>query len=196
MEEVLKKVATLAVTGGNAMIRIHCRQVRTPTPPLCLLAQSFSSGVFLRAADLPEVPAGLPAGEEAEQTHGLRGGAAAVRTRHRQGVRAGNVGVHHPDVPSGVETQTYYVKSLKDDFLLRSFVFSSVQKLLFRYSSLFFAPLALVTVNDDSARCKKMAAMAIKTLLSHLDLNHQNTLFSFVNTWLNSEKVCSSSDDS
>lgn len=28
MEEVLKKVATLSVTGGNAMIRIHCRQVR------------------------------------------------------------------------------------------------------------------------------------------------------------------------
>lgn len=27
MEEVLKKVAKLSVTGGNAMIRIHCRQV-------------------------------------------------------------------------------------------------------------------------------------------------------------------------
>lgn len=32
--------------------------------------------------------------------------------------------------------------------------------------------------------------MAIKTLLTHLDLNHQNTLFSFVTTWLKSEKVC------
>jgi len=54
---------------------------------------------------------------------------------------------------------------------------------------MFFAPLALVVVNDDSARCKKMAAVAIKTLLTQLDSNHQNTLFSFVNTWLNSEKV-------
>lgn len=27
MEEVLKKVAKLSVTGSNAMIRIHCRQV-------------------------------------------------------------------------------------------------------------------------------------------------------------------------
>lgn len=27
MEEVLKKVAKLSITGANAMIRIHCRQV-------------------------------------------------------------------------------------------------------------------------------------------------------------------------
>lgn len=54
---------------------------------------------------------------------------------------------------------------------------------------MFFAPLALAVVNDDSARCKKMAAMAIKALLAKLDLNHQNTLFSFVSTWLNAEKV-------
>lgn len=30
MEEVMKKVAKLSVTGSNAMIRIHCRQVQTP----------------------------------------------------------------------------------------------------------------------------------------------------------------------
>lgn len=58
-----------------------------------------------------------------------------------------------------------------------------------QHSGLFFAPLALVVVNDDSARCKKMAAMAIKALLDKLDLNHQNTLFALVNTWLASEKV-------
>lgn len=65
----------------------------------------------------------------------------------------------------------------------------SAQKLLLQHSGLFFAPLALVVVNDDSVRCKKMAAMAIKTLLTQLDLNNQNTLFSLVNTWLNAEKV-------
>nr|XP_015811633.2 small subunit processome component 20 homolog isoform X1 [Nothobranchius furzeri] len=71
-----------------------------------------------------------------------------------------------------------------------AFVFQTFpQKLLFKYSSLFFAPLALVVVKDNSAHCKKMAAMAIKTLLAQLDLNHQNTLFAFVNTWLNSEKT-------
>lgn len=64
-----------------------------------------------------------------------------------------------------------------------------VQKLLLQHSGLFFAPLALVVVNDDSARCKKMAAMAIKALLTQMDVNHKNTLFSFVNTWLSAEKV-------
>lgn len=67
--------------------------------------------------------------------------------------------------------------------------FFPAQALLLKYSGLFFAPLALVVVNDDSARCKKMAAMAIKGLLAQLDLNRQNTLFSLVNTWLNAEKV-------
>ncbi|XP_056281018.1 small subunit processome component 20 homolog isoform X2 [Pseudoliparis swirei] len=63
------------------------------------------------------------------------------------------------------------------------------QNLLMKYSGLFFAPLALVVVNDDSARCKKMATMAIKALLAKLDLNQQNNLFTLVNTWLNAEKA-------
>ncbi|XP_051911593.1 small subunit processome component 20 homolog [Hippocampus zosterae] len=63
------------------------------------------------------------------------------------------------------------------------------QTLLRRYSNIFFAPLALVVVNDDSARCKKMAAMAIKDLLAKVDVNQQNSLFSLVSTWLNEEKV-------
>ncbi|XP_040003243.1 small subunit processome component 20 homolog isoform X2 [Xiphias gladius] len=71
-----------------------------------------------------------------------------------------------------------------------AFIFQTFPKnLLLKHSGLFFAPLALVVVNDDSARCKKMAAMAIKALLTQLDLNHQNTLFSLVNTWLNAEKA-------
>lgn len=74
-------------------------------------------------------------------------------------------------------------------FTLLTLCLFCVQKLLLQHSGLFFAPLALVVVNDDSARCKKMAAMAIKALLNHLDMNHQNTLFSLVNTWLHAEKV-------
>ncbi|XP_077399499.1 small subunit processome component 20 homolog [Vanacampus margaritifer] len=63
------------------------------------------------------------------------------------------------------------------------------QILLIKYSNLFFAPLALVVVNDDSALCKKMAAMAIKALLAKLSVNEQNSLFSLVSGWLNEEKV-------
>ncbi|KAM7366962.1 hypothetical protein PAMP_014893 [Pampus punctatissimus] len=63
------------------------------------------------------------------------------------------------------------------------------KKLLQQHSGLFFAPLALVVINDNSARCKKMAAMAIKALLTELDQNRKNTLFALVNTWLKAEKL-------
>lgn len=58
--------------------------------------------MFLCGADLSEVPAGLPAGEEAETTPGVCGGTAALRARHGQGVGAGDAGIHLPDFPSGV----------------------------------------------------------------------------------------------
>lgn len=67
------------------------------------------------------------------------------------------------------------------------------QNLLLQHSGLFFAPLALVVINDSSARCKKMAALAIKVLLGHLNVDHQNSLFTLVNTWLNADKVVSCS---
>nr|XP_061809338.1 small subunit processome component 20 homolog [Nerophis lumbriciformis] len=63
------------------------------------------------------------------------------------------------------------------------------QNLLKKYSKLFFAPLALAVVNDDSARCRKMAAMAIKELVAKLDTDEQNSLFSLVSSWLTEEKV-------
>ncbi|KAK7901998.1 hypothetical protein WMY93_018767 [Mugilogobius chulae] len=63
------------------------------------------------------------------------------------------------------------------------------QKMLQKYASLFFAPLALVVVNDDSARCKKMAAMTIKALLAQIDKNSKNLLYTLVDTWLDSEKI-------
>lgn len=72
---------------------------------------------------------------------------------------------------------------------LRHAGFDSLKTLLLRYSNLFFAPLALAVVNDDSARCRKMAAMAIKDLLAKVDVNQQNSLFSLVSGWLNEEKA-------
>lgn len=54
---------------------------------------------------------------------------------------------------------------------------------------MFFVPLSLAMLNDDSAACKKMVALAIKSLLNQLDLQHQNSMFNLVNTWLTGEKV-------
>ncbi|XP_071357681.1 small subunit processome component 20 homolog isoform X2 [Trachinotus anak] len=138
MEEVMKKVAKLSVTGSNAMIRIHCRQI------------------YLKY--LLDYPLGRK----------LRG---------------------HLDF---VVAQLHYEHDTGRESVLEmlAYIFQTFpRKLLLKHSGLFFAPLALVVVNDDSARCKKMAAMAIKALLTQLDVNHQNTLFSFVNTWLNAEKA-------
>uniref|UniRef100_A0A3P8W978 UTP20 small subunit processome component n=1 Tax=Cynoglossus semilaevis TaxID=244447 RepID=A0A3P8W978_CYNSE len=135
MEELMKKVSKLSITGSNSMIRIHCRQI------------------FLKY--LLDYPLGKK----------LRG--------------------HLDFVVAQLEHDTGRESVLE----MLAYIFQTFpQNLLLQHSGLFFAPLALSVVNDDSARCKKMAALAIKALLAKLDLNHQNILFSLVNTWLNSEK--------
>ncbi|MEQ2167506.1 hypothetical protein GOODEAATRI_004850, partial [Goodea atripinnis] len=137
MEQVLKKVAKLSVTGGNNMIRTHCRQI------------------YLKY--LLDYPLGRK----------LKGhlGFVVAQLQYEQ--------------DTGRESVLELLASIFQAF---------PQNLLLTYSSLFFAPLALIVVNDDSVRCKKMAAMAIKTLLGQLDMTHQNGLYSFVNTWLSAEK--------
>ncbi|XP_069376458.1 small subunit processome component 20 homolog isoform X3 [Paralichthys olivaceus] len=138
MEEVLTKVAKLSVTGSNAMIRIHCRQI------------------YLKY--LLDYPLGRK----------LR---------------------FHMEF---VVAQLHYEHDTGRESVLEmlAFIFQSFpEKLVTKYSGLFFAPLALVVVNDDSARCKKMAAMAIKSLLTQLELNHKNTLYSLVISWLKAEKA-------
>ncbi|XP_070710114.1 small subunit processome component 20 homolog [Pempheris klunzingeri] len=138
MEEVLKKVAKLSVTGSNAMIRNHCRQI------------------YLKYL------LDYPLGRKLKQ---------------------------HLDF---VVAQLHYEHDTGRESVLEmlAYIFQTFpQKLLLQHNSLFFAPLTLVVVNDDSARCKKMAAMAIKVLLSKLELNQQNTLFSLVKTWMSAEKA-------
>ena len=65
----------------------------------------------------------------------------------------------------------------------------SLQNLLLEHCGLFFVPLSLAVVNDDSARCKKMIALAIKSLLSQVDATHQNNMFALVTTWITGDKV-------
>lgn len=71
-----------------------------------------------------------------------------------------------------------------------AFIFQTFpQKLLLEHCGLFFVPLSLTILNDDSASCKKMAALAVKSLLNKLDVQHQNSMFSLVNNWLTGEKM-------
>ncbi|XP_029616907.1 small subunit processome component 20 homolog [Salmo trutta] len=138
MEELMKKVAKLSVTGQNGMIRVQCRHIYQKYILDYPLGKKLRSHLDFIVAQL------------------------------------------------SYEFNTGREAALE----MMAFIFQTFpQNLLLEHSGLFFVPLALAMVNDDSARCKKMAAVAIKSLLSQLDQQHQNTLFTLVNAWLSGDKV-------
>ncbi|XP_048124200.1 small subunit processome component 20 homolog [Alosa alosa] len=138
MEEVMKKVAKLAITGASDQVRVPCRQI------------------YLKY--LMDYPLGKK----------LR--------KHLDFVVAQLSYEYDTGRQSALEMMAYIFQSFP-------------QNLLLEHCGLFFVPLSLAVVNDDSARCKKMTALAIKSLLSQLDPEHQNNMFTLVNTWMTGDKM-------
>ncbi|XP_061420704.1 small subunit processome component 20 homolog [Lethenteron reissneri] len=90
-----------------------------------------------------------------------------------------------------VSQLTYEHESGRDSALemLVSIFQSFPQELLLESSSLFFLPLALMLVNDASARCRKMAALAARTLLDKISAEKRDSLFSLATSWFQRKKV-------
>ncbi|XP_051857734.1 small subunit processome component 20 homolog isoform X2 [Antechinus flavipes] len=62
------------------------------------------------------------------------------------------------------------------------------QGLLHENCGLFFVPLCLMMINDNSAKCKRMASMAIKLLLTKVSLEDKDLMYVLVAKWFGSQK--------
>ncbi|KAL2102527.1 hypothetical protein ACEWY4_001695 [Coilia grayii] len=138
MEEVMKKVAKLSVTGPSDQVRVPCRQI------------------YLKY--LMDYPLGKKL------------------KKHLDFIVAQLSYEYDTGRQSALEMMAYIFQNFP-------------QNLLLQHCGLFFVPLSLALVNDDSPRCKKMAALATKSLLSQLDADHQNNMYALVNSWMTGDKM-------
>ena len=72
-----------------------------------------------------------------------------------------------------------YFQSYTNDTVSRSisfFFFFFFQSMLFDYAGFFFVPLSSRLVNDDSASCRKLTALVIKSLLGKVLTRSENNV--------------------
>ncbi|XP_070543166.1 small subunit processome component 20 homolog [Ptychodera flava] len=105
------------------------------------------------------------------------------------------------DYPLGKKVQTYldfYISQLVYEYedgrksaleILATIFTSFPQELLVEKAGLFYVPMATRLVNDESAECRKLIALALKTLLDKLTSDSRDNLFTITLLWLRDEQV-------
>ncbi|XP_056016221.1 small subunit processome component 20 homolog [Ostrea edulis] len=69
-------------------------------------------------------------------------------------------------------------------------IFSSFpQNILNEHAGMFFIPMSAALVNDESTKCRKLTALAIKSLLQKVDHNTRKELFSITQKWFTDDKI-------
>ncbi|KAK3096539.1 hypothetical protein FSP39_001125 [Pinctada imbricata] len=63
------------------------------------------------------------------------------------------------------------------------------QDVLVRNAGLFFVPMSALLINDDSVKCRKLTALALKALLQKVDHNCRENLFSICVKWFSGKKT-------
>ncbi|CAL1546796.1 unnamed protein product [Lymnaea stagnalis] len=63
------------------------------------------------------------------------------------------------------------------------------KKILNNHCPKFFSALAMASYNDNSAKCRKLIALAIKTLIGKVDLKCRKKMFAEVIKWIKSENT-------
>ncbi|XP_038044935.1 small subunit processome component 20 homolog [Patiria miniata] len=92
------------------------------------------------------------------------------------------------DLETGRESSLEMLATIFSSFPQIYILVLLIQKTLETYAGMFFIPMATRLVNDESAKCRKITALAIRSLLQKLWVEKRDELFTMATHWLHDDK--------